>query len=138
DFRIALDITEEFSAAAKKNGAEDAQLSMSVVIVRKEFAEANPEKVAAFMSDLEASIAFANENVADAAQEIAAADYNADLHADIDALLDAFADIADHGIIQSEFLFTGKRFAAELEQNTFVLKFHSSDTSQIDTITILH
>mgnify|MGYP002626590980 CR=1 FL=1 len=72
DFRVALDITEEFAAAAKKNGAEDAQLSMSVVIVRKEFAEANPEKVAAFMSDLEASIAFANENVADAAQEIAA------------------------------------------------------------------
>lgn len=72
DFRVALDITEEFAAAAKKNGAEDAQLSMSVVIVRKEFAEANPEKVAAFMSDLEASIAFANENVAEAAQEIAA------------------------------------------------------------------
>jgi len=72
DFRVALDITEEFAAAAKKNGAEDAQLSMSVVIVRKEFAEAHPEKVAAFMSDLEASIAFANENVAEAAQEIAA------------------------------------------------------------------
>jgi NitT/TauT family transport system substrate-binding protein len=72
DFRIALDITEEFAAAAKMNGAENAQLSMSVVIVRKEFAEAHPDKVAAFMSDLEASIAFANENVAEAAQEIAA------------------------------------------------------------------
>ncbi len=72
DFRIALDITEEFAAAAKMNGAEDAQLSMSVVIVRKEFAEAHPDQVAAFMSDLEASIAFANEHVAEAAQEIAA------------------------------------------------------------------
>lgn len=72
DFRIALDITEEFAAAAKKNGVEDAQLSMSVVIVRKEFAEAHPDQVAAFMKDLEASIAFANENVAEAAQEIAA------------------------------------------------------------------
>ena len=44
---------------------------MSVVIARKEFAEAHPELVEAFMKDLEASIAFANENVAQAAQEIA-------------------------------------------------------------------
>ena len=72
DFRIALDITEEFAAAAKKNGFENAQLSMSVVIARKEFAEAHPDQVAAFMDALKASIAFANENVADAAQEIAA------------------------------------------------------------------
>lgn len=72
DFRIALDITEEFAAAAKKNGFENAQLSMSVVIARKEFAEAHPDQVAAFMDALKASIAFANENVAEAAQEIAA------------------------------------------------------------------
>ena len=44
---------------------------MSVVIARTEFAEAHPELVEAFMKDLEASIAFANENVAEAAQEIA-------------------------------------------------------------------
>ncbi len=72
EYRIALDITEEFAAAARKNGEENAQLSMSVVIVRKEFADAHPDKVAAFMADLEASIAFANEHVAEAAQEIAA------------------------------------------------------------------
>ena len=72
DFRIALDITEEFAAAAKMNGVEDAQLSMSVVIARKEFVDAHPDQVAAFMDDLSASIAFANENVAEAAQEIAA------------------------------------------------------------------
>ena len=72
DFRIALDITEEFAAAAKLNGVDDAQLSMSVVIARKDFAEAHPDLVAAFMNDLEASIAFANEHVAEAAQEIAA------------------------------------------------------------------
>ena len=71
-FRKALDITEEFAAAAQKNGFADAQLSMSVVIARKEFVEAHPEQVAQFMKDLEASIAFANENVADAAKEIAA------------------------------------------------------------------
>ena len=72
DFRIALDITQEFAAAAQKNGVENAQLSMSVVIARKEFAENHPDLVAAFMDDLNASIAFANENVAEAAQEIAA------------------------------------------------------------------
>ena len=72
DFRIALDITQEFAAAAHKNGVENAQLSMSVVIARKEFAENHPDLVAAFMDDLNASIAFANENVAEAAQEIAA------------------------------------------------------------------
>ncbi len=72
DFRVALDITEEFAAAAHKNGYENAELSMSVVVVRREFAQAHPDQVAAFMQDLEASIAFANENVAEAAQEIAA------------------------------------------------------------------
>ena len=71
DFRVALDVTEAFAEAAELNGTADAQLSMSVVIARKEFAQAHPDLVAAFMEDLEASIAFANENVAQAAQEIA-------------------------------------------------------------------
>lgn len=70
-YRKALDITEEFAAAARKKGVENAQLSMSVVVVRSEFCAAHPEKVVAFMQALEASIAFANENVAEAAQEIA-------------------------------------------------------------------
>jgi len=70
-FRVALDITEEFAAAAKKNGYDNAQLSMSVVIVRTEFYNDHPELVAEFLKDLSASITFANENVAQAAQEIA-------------------------------------------------------------------
>ncbi len=72
DFRVALDITEEFAAAAARQGNENAQLSMSVVIVRTAYAEAHPDRVEAFMRDLEASIAFANEHVPEAAQEIAA------------------------------------------------------------------
>lgn len=72
DFRKALDVTEEFAAAARKNGEEQAQLSMSVVIARTEFVNQHPEKVAAFMKALEESIAFANANVQDAAQEIVA------------------------------------------------------------------
>lgn len=70
-YRKALDITELFSDAAKKNGEENAQLSMSVVIVRREFLEQRPEAVQKFMEDLNASIAFANENVPEAAREIA-------------------------------------------------------------------
>ena len=70
-YRVALDITEEFARAASANGYPQAQLSMSVVIVRTAFAQEHPQQVAQFMADLEASIAFANENVDAAAQEIA-------------------------------------------------------------------
>lgn len=69
-YRIALDITEEFAKAASENGYPEAQLSMSVVIVRTEFAKEHPELVEKFMADLQASITFANENVEAAAQEI--------------------------------------------------------------------
>ena len=71
NYRVALDITEEFARAASANGYPQAQLSMSVVIVRTAFAQEHPQQVAQFMADLEASIAFANENVDAAAQEIA-------------------------------------------------------------------
>ena len=71
-FRIALDITEEFAKAAALKGYENAQLSMSIVIVRTAFLEKHPEAVAKFMADLESSIAYTVENVAAAAQEIAA------------------------------------------------------------------
>ena len=70
-YRVALDITEEFARTASANGYPQAQLSMSVVIVRTAFAQEHPQQVAQFMADLEASIAFANENVDAAAQEIA-------------------------------------------------------------------
>ena len=71
-YRVALDVTEEFAKAAQQNGYPDAQLSMSVVIVNSAFLAKQPEKVAAFMRALEASIAFAKDNTAQAAQEIAA------------------------------------------------------------------
>ena len=71
-FRIALDITDEFTAAAQKKGHDDVQLSMSMMIVRSEFLEKHPEQVKKLMADLENSIAFALENNEAAAQEIAA------------------------------------------------------------------
>lgn len=71
-FRIALDVTKEFAAAAELKGYENAQLSMSVVIVRTEFMEKHPEAVQKFMTDLESSIIYTVENVEAAAQEISA------------------------------------------------------------------
>lgn len=70
-FRVALDITQEFTAAAQKSGNADTVLSMGCVIVRTEYLEKNPDAVAQFMKDCEASIAFANESPDQAAQEIA-------------------------------------------------------------------
>lgn len=68
-FRIALDVTAEFEQAAALRG-ENIALSMGSVIVRREFAEKNPEKVAAFMEQYAQSVLFVNENVAEAAQMV--------------------------------------------------------------------
>ncbi len=69
-FRIALDVTEEFAAAAALDGREGTVLSMGCFIVRTDFLENHPDAVARFMEDCAQSIAYANENVAAAAQEI--------------------------------------------------------------------
>lgn len=63
DFREALDVTELFSQAAEKAGQGGTVLSMGCVIVRKDFAEQNPEKVDAFMDAYAASVAFVNDDV---------------------------------------------------------------------------
>lgn len=60
DFRIALDVTELFNDATAKNGLEGATMSMGCVIVRRDFAQANPEKVAAFMEAYARSVEFVN------------------------------------------------------------------------------
>lgn len=66
EFRIALDMTEEF-AAASDNGAV---LSMGCFVVRTEYLEKHQEEVLQFMADAEQSIAYANENIDAAAAEI--------------------------------------------------------------------
>ncbi|WP_346026772.1 ABC transporter substrate-binding protein [Beduinella massiliensis] len=63
DFREALDVTELFSEAAEKDGKAGTALSMGCVIVRRDFAEKNPEKVAAFLEAYGASVAFVNGDV---------------------------------------------------------------------------
>lgn len=71
DFRIALDVTELFNQAAAGKG-ENAVLSMGCVIVNKEWAENNADKLAAFMDAYAASVEFVNANVDEASQMVEA------------------------------------------------------------------
>ncbi|MBE7017852.1 MAG: ABC transporter substrate-binding protein [Ruminococcaceae bacterium] len=61
---VALDLTEEW---AKIN---DSQLVQGCLVVRREFAEAHPAAIAAFLEEYEASINFLSEDTAAAAQMI--------------------------------------------------------------------
>ncbi|MDR0929319.1 MAG: transporter substrate-binding domain-containing protein [Oscillospiraceae bacterium] len=65
-FRIALDITAEWEAES------GTLLPMGGIAVRRDFAEANPEAVAAFLAEYAESVAYANENPAEAAEWIGA------------------------------------------------------------------
>ncbi len=62
-FRVALSLSDEW--AALDNGT---LCTTAVVMARKEFVEANPEAVEAFLAEFDASVQWVNENVADAAQ----------------------------------------------------------------------
>ena len=64
--RAAIDLTEAWDGL--KNGS---QLVMTAVVARTQFAQEHPDRVAAFLTDYEASIDFVNRNV-DAAAEIVA------------------------------------------------------------------
>ncbi len=66
DVRIALDLNEQWREATAAKGNETT-LSMSALVVRKEFAQQNPEALAAFISEYTASVNYVNGNVADAA-----------------------------------------------------------------------
>lgn len=61
--RVALDITEIWEAVA----GEENPLVMGATIVRKDFAENNPEAVVRFLEDLKSSTHFVNDSVEDAA-----------------------------------------------------------------------
>lgn len=70
DFRIALDITAEYEAACTAAGIKDNFLSMGCVIVNKEFVQKNPQAVADFMKEYEASTKYINTEV-DASAKLA-------------------------------------------------------------------
>ena len=66
NLRIALSLTDEW---AKVN--EESAMLTGVAIVRKAFAEENPEAVQAFLTEYAASTEYVNENPAEAAEWIA-------------------------------------------------------------------
>ena len=66
ELRIALDLTAEWDAL--QAGSESpSTLVMGVAVARADFIEQNPEAVAQFMADYAQSVAFVNENTAEAA-----------------------------------------------------------------------
>ena len=71
NFRIALDVTELFNQAAAAK-EENAVLSMGCVIVNKDWAANNADKLAAFMEAYAASVEFVNTNVDEASQMVEA------------------------------------------------------------------
>ena len=75
EVQLALSLTTLFEAAAEKNGVADTVLSMGSLVVNKEFAAQNGEKLAAFLAAYQESVEFVNSDPAAAgvmveAQEI--------------------------------------------------------------------
>ena len=64
DMQTVIDVTEAFEAAAEKAGSEGMVLSMGCVIVRRDFAEQNPQKVSAFLDAYSESVAMVNADPA--------------------------------------------------------------------------
>ena len=67
DMKILLDINKEWDKASEGNSV----LSMGCLAVRKDFADANPEFIAEFLKQYEASVKFVNKNPKEAAQMVA-------------------------------------------------------------------
>ncbi len=63
DLRVALDLTEEWDKIEGGNSA----LIMGVMIVRKDFAEQNPQALASFMDEYKASTGYVNTNIPESA-----------------------------------------------------------------------
>ena len=68
DLVVALDLTEEWDKVM-----EPGSLVQGCVVVRRDFAEQNPEAVKAFLADYEASVRLLSEDVQAAAEKIEAA-----------------------------------------------------------------
>lgn len=66
DMRVALDLTAEWDALQPEEGDRSAMIT-GVLVARRDFIEENPAAVAEFMDGYAASVAFAQENVVEAA-----------------------------------------------------------------------
>ena len=67
NIRVALDLTSEWDALQAGSDAPSAMVT-GVAVCRKEFAEAHPEAVAAFMDHYKESVEYVNTNVEEAAE----------------------------------------------------------------------
>lgn len=67
NLRVALNLTEQWNKLVQDKGGKGG-LTQGCIVVRKDFAQANPGVVQAFMKDYAASVQYVNENVADAAK----------------------------------------------------------------------
>ena len=66
NIRIALDLTEEWEKV-QEDAEEKSALITGVVVIRKEFADQNPEAVAAFLDEYKSSTDYVNANAEEAA-----------------------------------------------------------------------
>ena len=67
DLRVALDLTEEWDKVMENEETKSSLLT-GVIVVRKEFAEENPEAVEDFLDRYADSVDYVNNNVEDAAK----------------------------------------------------------------------
>lgn len=70
DMRVALDLNEVWKDTVAGTEQEGNVVSMGCVVVRSEFAEKNPEAVANFLKDYEASVEKVNDDAQAAAEKI--------------------------------------------------------------------
>lgn len=69
EIRTAIDLTKEWDALQEGEEKKSSMIT-GVVVVRKEFAEENPEEIQEFLKEYHTSVDYVNENVTDAAQLI--------------------------------------------------------------------
>lgn len=65
--RVALDLTEEWDKLQEGNKNASAMLT-GVVVVRRAFADTNPEAISSFLDDYKASVEFVNSDISEAAK----------------------------------------------------------------------
>lgn len=65
-FEYALDLTQVWNETAE----DGSKIAMTAIVAQKSFIEENPEAIAAFLKDYEASIDYVNSNISEAAQLI--------------------------------------------------------------------
>ena len=112
--KILLDLNKEWDAASSGSSV----LSMGCLAIRKDFADANPEFVAEFLKQYEASVGFVNANPADAAKLIA------------EASIVPSAEIAEKAIPYCNIMYKSAQ-DAKTEINGFLQVLFDSDPASV-------